>query len=284
MRDPQLRARDQDRDAAIEQIEAAYVDGEITSVDRDLRVGNALKASTLGELAMITRDLQTQTQTPAPAEAPRPPLRPRRLVIPVVVMSVVAVGVVLAFNAFGSDDPPESSTEQVVQPPDQPSPDQPSPGQQSPDQEEPADGFTMTPAGMRAFVAAYEDQFGTSDVLEATFYADDRVILMVPTRGNSNRHERWSYKDEFTQDEGATTNASGEQPIDLRDLNVTALFENIQKAKRVLNVDHGELTHVNLTSTFEDVPVANIYVSNDFQESGYLRTALNGKVIRAYPF
>jgi hypothetical protein len=90
------------------------------------------------------------------------------------------------------------------------------------------------------------------------------------------------------QDRDATVEqieAAYEQPIDLRDLNVKALFENTQKARRVLNVDHGALTHVNLTSSpFDEGPVANIYVSNEAQESGYLRTALNGRVIRPYPF
>ena len=53
-----FRAKDEDRDRFVELIEAAYVDGQLNSADRELRVGRALSAETLDELETLTRDLQ----------------------------------------------------------------------------------------------------------------------------------------------------------------------------------------------------------------------------------
>ena len=56
--DPQKKARDADRDAAIEVVEAAYADGQISRPDYDLRVDRLLRATTFGELQMLIQDLR----------------------------------------------------------------------------------------------------------------------------------------------------------------------------------------------------------------------------------
>ncbi len=58
MIDPQKKARDDDRDAAIEVVEAAFADGQISRPDYDLRVDRLLRAATVGELQMLVRDLR----------------------------------------------------------------------------------------------------------------------------------------------------------------------------------------------------------------------------------
>ena len=74
-----FRAKDADRDRFVELIEAAYVDGQLNSADRDLRVGRALSAETIDELQTLTRDLQlppgavTTTAPGARAAGPRIP-------------------------------------------------------------------------------------------------------------------------------------------------------------------------------------------------------------------
>lgn len=55
---PDRRARDKDRDAAIEVVEAAWADGQIVQVDRDKRVEELLRAQTLQEIDLLVRDLQ----------------------------------------------------------------------------------------------------------------------------------------------------------------------------------------------------------------------------------
>ncbi|WP_395692229.1 DUF1707 domain-containing protein [Nocardioides sp.] len=69
MSTPDQRARDKDRDAAIEVVEAAWSDGRIVEADRDKRIEELRRAQTLGEVQMLVHDLQS---TPAPGPGPEP--------------------------------------------------------------------------------------------------------------------------------------------------------------------------------------------------------------------
>ena len=62
------RARDQDRDQAIEVVEAAWADGQIIEADRDKRVESLLQAQTMAEVQMLTHDLQLPKTPPPPAQ------------------------------------------------------------------------------------------------------------------------------------------------------------------------------------------------------------------------
>jgi hypothetical protein len=276
--DPHLRARDEDRDRTVEEIEAAYVDGQITDADRDLRVGNALRAGTLGELQLIVRDLQPDPDAPPPGSRAGAP-RTRPLIAAAGVAGVLLAAWAAA-HALGSDDDGSTDGPAATATWTQAAGQDPTPTG------DPTLGYTMSPAGVRAFIVAYEQQFGTSEVLDAVLYADDRILLEVPVRGKAKRHEDWTYNGEFTQDDDATANGPFDVPLDLRDLNAKLLFENIERARAVLNVEGAAFTHVNLTDggPFDEVAVANIYVANDFSESGYLRTALTGTILRRYPY
>ena len=64
------RARDADRDAAIEVVEAAWADGQIVEADRDKRVEELLRAQTMSEIRTYTQDLQPPQ--PDPSGVPRP--------------------------------------------------------------------------------------------------------------------------------------------------------------------------------------------------------------------
>ncbi|HYF71778.1 MAG TPA: DUF1707 domain-containing protein, partial [Nocardioides sp.] len=79
MSTPDQRARDKDRDAAIEIVEAAWADGQIVEADRDKRVEELLRARTLGEVDSYVRDLQRPASSPPttlPTTLPTPPLTP----------------------------------------------------------------------------------------------------------------------------------------------------------------------------------------------------------------
>ena len=59
-----LRAADADRDAAVERLRAAYEEGRLRDPELEERLGAALGARTLAELAVLTGDLP-------PAQRPR---------------------------------------------------------------------------------------------------------------------------------------------------------------------------------------------------------------------
>ena len=77
MIDPLKKARDADRDAAIEVVEAAFADGQISRPDYDLRVDRLLNATTVGDVQSLVQDLQPRVEEPGVSRlaslAPQPP-------------------------------------------------------------------------------------------------------------------------------------------------------------------------------------------------------------------
>ncbi|MFD1933957.1 DUF1707 domain-containing protein [Nonomuraea mangrovi] len=66
-----LRASDVEREAVVERLRVASVEGRLTLVELTDRTEAAYKATTHAELALITQDLPAEgTMAPAPSEAP----------------------------------------------------------------------------------------------------------------------------------------------------------------------------------------------------------------------
>lgn len=72
-RPPEQRASDADRDTAVDILCAATADGRLTMTELDERVGSALTARTLSQLARLTADLIGPR---AAAVSPGPPAMP----------------------------------------------------------------------------------------------------------------------------------------------------------------------------------------------------------------
>jgi len=70
-----LRASHADREQAIESLKTAFVHGQLTKDELDVRAGQALAARTYADLAALTAD--TPFRPPA-ARPPRPPAPGRR--------------------------------------------------------------------------------------------------------------------------------------------------------------------------------------------------------------
>jgi hypothetical protein len=75
-RAPEQRASDADRDTAVDILCAAAADGRLTMTELDERVGSALTARTLTQLARLIADLigpHAAAVSPGPAPAPTTP-------------------------------------------------------------------------------------------------------------------------------------------------------------------------------------------------------------------
>lgn len=281
-----FRAKDADRDRFVELIEAAYVDGQLGTEDRELRITRALSAETLDELETLTRDLQMPAGYVPPAPSQPPATRgfalPGRLVGLVVALGLVAVLVavgvasLLFFASSGTDSSTSTSTASesagvepvpVAEESEQPS----------------APSFVMTAPQVRKFLRAYEQQFGTTEVYEAGFYPG-RVGVQVPVRGSRPRMERWAWTGAWTQDTEAAAVNGPNEIVSLGKVDVGRMFANIATAKKSLSVERGKLTHVLVNFWIGDVPSVNIYIANSFNESGYLKTTLSGDVIGRFPY
>lgn len=88
------RARDVDRDAAVEVVEAAYADGQLDAAERDRRVGVILQAVMLRDVRGMVGDLQG-----VPTEL-RPPVPPRPAHAVVRSPKTSRVGIAVALGAL----------------------------------------------------------------------------------------------------------------------------------------------------------------------------------------
>jgi hypothetical protein len=203
----------------------------------------------------------------------------------ILVLLAGGVGALAYFNAGGSDhaepgelfEPEPIPTGATEAPPDDDPVDEPSGA---------SGRYALTADGVRAFVEEYRATFSTTLVVSLTMYPDYAVV-QVPQDGK-RRHAGFLYRrDDGWQDFGGiSANFPGSDTVDLQALDVPALMHNIGKARRTLGVEDISTTYVNLDyrPQSDEAPNVNIYVSNEYNESGYLATRLDGTVERAYPF
>jgi hypothetical protein len=145
--------------------------------------------------------------------------------------------------------------------------------------------YSLTGPGIRAFLDLYRSTYDTTEVVDLVLYGD-YVIVSVPVPGKA-RHEGLLYRNDlgFTDFGGIRANTPGTRIIDVATLNLRALLRNIERARATLDVEDPTTTYVvirHLASS--EAPDVNIYVSNEFRESGYLATTMDGQVERAYPY
>jgi len=299
MDQPNKQPREGDRSPVRERIKRAAADGRISAADADIRLRNVEMAQSAGELDLIVRDLDQLERAvgPTPASYTSPaaitgaqdPSGSRRSVwIAAIVAVVLGAAVLGAVGLFAFSSGPESVTalgepqpiaSAATEPADDPTDE---PVEASPS----ALGYSLSAAGVRAFIATYRERFGSTRVVTATFYGD-YVVVQVPVAGK-NRHSGWVYRpgSGFSDFGGVSANFPGSAAVDLRRLDVPALFANLSRAKRVLHVSKANQQYVNIDyrPQFDPAPNVNIYLSNEFSESGYLATRLDGSVERAYPY
>jgi len=307
--DDQSRApRDSDRSPVRDRIKRAVADGRIGAADGDIRLRNVDSARSMGELGLIVRDLDQLEASIAPAAAATGYATPAstiaaaasgsgRTLVPVIVAVVVlavlgaGVGAVLVFRTSGSPSatqlgdpvPLTAEASPSVEPTDHST--GPSAGETA--GETPANpAYSLSADGIRTFLTTYRQRFGTTRAVTATFYGD-YVVVQVPVAG-SKRHSGWVYRQAsgFSDFGGVTANFPGSAAVDLKKLDVAALMRNLSRAKRVLHVASANQAYVTIDyrPQFDPAPNVNIYLSNTYNESGYLATRLNGAVERTYPY
>lgn len=297
--------RDGDRNPVRDRIRRAVAEGRISGADGDIRLRNVDSAQSLSDLGLVVRDLDQLESVIAPATAARPTTAAeiagasrgsRRTVVAAVVgvllLALLGAGAagIVAFRGGGSgsvssselgDPVPITSEEpigsEVTDDPDEPSA---TPSAQG------GPAYTLSAEGVRTFVRTYRQRFGTTRAVSATFYGD-YVVVQVPVAGKQ-RHTGWVYRQAsgFEDFGGTSANFPGSAAVDLARLDVAALFKNLSLAKRVLRVEDADQAYVNIDyrPRFDPAPNVNIYLSNEFRESGYLATRLDGRVERSYPF
>ncbi len=276
----------------------AYAEGRIGAADRDIRLGNVRSAQSMAELDLMTRELDQleaalsplapQDTVPGKAAAPYSTFNPKSragmgatvsgrrtaviVAIVVVLALVAATGAAIIGLVAGSGGSSSSSTK--------------APGAADPDKPAQGPAYELSATGITSWLAAYEAKFGTSEVVELTFY-EDYVIVNVPVPGKA-RQSGWLYRNDIGWRDFGGVRASfpGAQVVDTRELDIPALMRNVARARRTLNVEEPAQAYVivRFIQRVDEIPSVDIHLSNKFQESGYLATTLAGKVERAFPY
>ena len=311
--DLQRQPKDDDRDALIARINRAHAEGRIGQADRDIRLANVGSAQSMAELDLMSRELdQLDAVVPSgPAASPEPAsvapygtFKPKRssdfgaqavsvsgraLAVAFAVVLVIALVVAGAVYVVARDTQSGNGSAEDPAVAPNPEPEVPvSPGEEETDVATPAPAgtkYSLTGDGIRGFLQTYQKKFGTTRVVDLTLYGG-YVIVNVPVPGKA-RQSGWLFRDQqWTPFGGVRAVFPGAQPIDTKQLVIPALMRNIKRARATLNVEKPAQTYVivRFIQRSEEVPSVDIHVANDFNESGYLATTLDGRVERAYPY
>jgi hypothetical protein len=264
------RASDADRELCLNEIESAFADGRIDDTEREARTQAALQAKTLDELAQLTSDLrppgaQRLNSVLTTASMPKGLLTKILIGVLVPVIALVIIGIAaLSGNDAQTAGPSIDSSQPNLN--DQP------------------DGTLKlhTAAGFKKFVAATRSAFGTTTVESAAIYPDyASVNVVVPD--NPRRTERWSFREGYDGDPSKSTRQGEDTVVDMAAINVPALIDAVKRAPEELNVKEVKSIYIVLDER-DELPAMSVYVSNEYNESGYYVFSLEGKEMNRYPF
>lgn len=274
MSTPDQRARDKDRDAAIEVVEAAWAEGQIVEADRDKRVEELLRAQTLAEVRMLVHDLQPPAQAPAPASAPAPEpapppyatleqvraMKPQGatvsravFVVPLVVVVVVAVAIIGAIVALvGAID---ATTEGGLIGSD-----------------EPADVLSVE--GYADLLAAVEEETGSTIAFSAVLYPT-YASVELPVDRTTQREEYWYWDGhELTNNDVKSTSSFAR--TDLSRVDPAVLVNLVEQVQTRL--EDATTWYAIVRAPDDDRAVMWAYASNEYGESEYLGARRDGTI------
>lgn len=254
MLSPKTRARAVDRDEAVEVIEAAYVDGQLTREEYDVRSQRALEALTLGDVRASTKDLQRPLEQASATTAAANPTDGRRLSGMLVLAAILLAAGWVFYQAVTDDDSP----------PDAGSP--------------PPAVDVFSADGFRDFVAALEERTGDTVVFDVSLVRNSGRVA-VPADTTSDRSVSYTWRDSgFEEGESASTELDGVR-IDLSRIDPAAMATNVEAAAALVEEPEDAVLTVHFD---EDHPrqCYNVSVSNRFSETGRVYATCSGQVLR----
>ncbi|MBA2955953.1 hypothetical protein GON03_16570 [Nocardioides sp. MAH-18] len=258
MSTPDRRARDRDRDAAIELVEAACAAGRIVEMDRDLRVAELRRAGTMAEIEVHTRDLRPaasdEDRYPTLAEvSARSGKLPKAVwVIPLVAVLVVAASIVGALVAF--TDVSQTAREATGL-----------------DGDPSADVLSVD--GYADLVAAVEEQSGGTEAFDAVLYPEYAVVSL-PVDARTQRYRSW-YWDGSALATSSQGTASSPR-FDLAAVDPAVLVDLVEQVQGL--VEDPASWYVIVRAPDDGGAMIWAYASNEFAETAYLGARPDGTI------
>jgi hypothetical protein len=142
-----------------------------------------------------------------------------------------------------------------------------------------------TVSGLEAFVDDLDDEFGTTEVVEA-YLAENFATVEVPVDGDASRTITYKYDGGFTESRKGTRSADeSEGLIDLRELDAEKTLALLPDAPAMVGLPDGEVSAILIMlaygpdSDVADVPEVSVHVETEFGETGSVRADLSGDVV-----
>lgn len=305
-----MRARDADRNEVVEVLEAAFVDGQLSADEREQRVAEALNAVDLEDLRVLVKDLQNAPErfkvgVVASVRAAASGVPPRRALGFGAAALVLAVGVPLTVSALDSDESPISYSSPATQ--EQKDLDAAvehsasfvvmwsdvkteltsgQPANQREGQVPTLEPWEVSEQKVDDLFEVIHNQFDAPYLTKLSLWPDS-FSFSRPLKGTQPRTEDWSYS-KTSGVRASVPEVEGGRDLalfDVRDIDVEALFRNLDTALATLDVADAKLHWIDVTMDPSDgVPVISIWVTNRFKENAWLETTLDGRVFKTWPF
>lgn len=143
----------------------------------------------------------------------------------------------------------------------------------------------LTVDGLEAFVDDVDEEFGTTEVVEAYLF-DGYATVELPVSGDTKRTITYKYDGGFSESRKDTRTADESMTlIDLRELDVERTLALLPEAPATVGLPDGEVGTVAIRlaygpdSVVADMPEVSIHVDTEFGESGSVRADLSGDIV-----
>lgn len=256
-----LRARDTDRDAVGEVLDAARNTGQLSEDEHRARLESAAAARTLGDLDRLVRDLQVPREL-ATAVPVAPRDRSIRWIVGLAAALVLAVGAAVVAARTVEDAPASTADVAAVE-------------------AEPAGLLTL--AEITRLFDTLEQELGSLEVDDVLVYPD-RALIDRPVPGKPGRSEGYVYEVDSGRpslegpDDGTRIPAA---PVDLAALrpNLPKLIGLVRGIEQSVAVPNPDSIHLSIERD-DDIPAVEILVSNqDAAATGWLTMAFDGEIL-----
>ncbi len=247
-----LRARDVDRAAVCDVLDAAYSDGQLTEVEHRSRTEATRSARTLADLDRLVRDLQVPADLRDAVPTP-PPTPSTRWAVALSAAVVLVCGIVVVTSARDDGEPAAAASSSASE--------------------------LTTAAGFGRMLDEIHRELGDSQVDQLTVYPEYATFsCAVP--GKPGLEQSYMYEDGKLTDNGTSSNRTEGVPVDLAELrpNVPRVIGLLHGADRTLRVDDPTRIFMH-AKRGDDGSVVSIHLWNeDAGTEGFLTVGFDGEV------
>jgi hypothetical protein len=249
------RANDTDRADTARRLDEAYADGQLSAGEHEERLTTALHATTLGQLAALTVDLQSGTVLPSMTKSrPRKQNNFLRLLVPAVA-TLLIMGLLIwaAGGRNESDDQSNTAGEQYSY---------------------------LSPRGLAEVIAAVRTKFGNATVDDLTLYPGYAVVFRAAEDAPLQQLSYY-YNGEFREPTDSGTREDVPM-VDLKTLDVMTIASVVAGAGTSLNLSRVDQSYL-VVRAGEEEPEVLVFASNDKKENGHLALDIHGSILAVYP-